>query len=303
LVVDISLKCPQVGSPSQPRIKRRDIERSIAMHTENGKATLMALKRRKTLAEHIRATYPPAFMERHRKLRFMDKAVDLLGRVKEPGNMIETIRAWSDQVTLASHGVITGEPYDTADATMQDKRILKRIPNITGILDYSPSKDRWRNVFRDLDNIIFLPKGKKVMRLPVRAGWWSVRAGRNSYRWNTFESLCYSEGALEELADYMKLLVRRVGFQMSVAYLAEYLLDYKGVLIVDYAIETLLLSNGMIVYLDPLSRLIAAIYGHDTVEQSDVRLAISNMDTPFLNSLVRKTLVSEAIDRIDAIFG
>ena len=303
LVIDISLKCPQAGSPSQPKIGRRDIAKSMAMQTRDKEAILKAIRRRNTLAEHIRATYPPAFMERSRKLRFMDPAIGLLKGLKEPVDMIETVRAWSDHVTLASHSVIMGEYEGSVGGKKQDKEILSKMPGIIGISDYSPSKKRWKNVFTDLDSIIFLPEGPKVRRSPVRSGRWSVRAGRESYGWGAFKGLAYSESALGELTDYMKLLIRRVGFQINVAYLAEYLLDYKGVLTVDYALETLLLSNGMMVYLDPLSRLMATINGHGMIEGEDVRLAVCNMDTPFINSLVRKTLVSEAIQRIDSIFG
>jgi len=303
LVVDISLKCPQVGSPSQPKIKRRNIAKSMAIHTRDQEGTLKSLMRRATLAEHIRATYPPAFLERSRKLSFMDPAIDLLKGLKEPANMIETVRAWSDQVTLASHAVIIGRYKGFMGGAKQDKEILSDIPRITSIPEHSPSKARWNNVFSDLDDIIFLPEGSNVKRYPVKLGRWSVKVGRNSFGWGSFKGLAYSKGAIGQLMDYMKLMVRRVGFQMNVAYLAEYLLDYKGVLAVDYALETLLLSNGMMVYLDPLSRLIAAINGHGMIKGEDVRSAICNMDTPFINSLVRKTLVSEAITRIDSIFG
>jgi len=302
ILVDIALRCPYVGG-NKTEIKDADIQERVDGYIGYVPDIIKkALEYRYTLAEHIRSAYPVAFMTRDEKLPFMDKAVDMLASIDWTADIIGTLRDWSDKISLYSHEVIIRKDEGTYGGGKQNDEILKQVSLTEGTYDYGLSKERWNNVFSDLNNTVFLQSGSDIRPFKVSTGF-RVKIGKKSYWWGNFKQLRYSKEALEELREYMKILVRRAGFQLSVAHLAEYLVDFKNTATVDYALETILIANAMAVYLDPLSKVSAVANGHDQIERSDLRAGISNMDSQFLYALTNGTIVSEFVSKIDTALG
>jgi len=108
----------------------------------------------------------------------------------------------------------------------------------------------------------------------------------------------YSEGALDMLRDYMRLLVRRSGFQYCVARSAEFLVDYARLGVVDFELEVTVLANAVAASLDPLSRTIAALRGRDAITSEDVRYAIANIDGALLTNLTNEMIANQITSRI-----
>lgn len=302
LVVNIALRCPLVDAQTQPEIKKSDIEGSIKMYKRYVDYGLQrSMVYRKTLADHIRAAYPPAFLPREQKLEFMDQAIELLQDVKEPTDMVNVLRHWSDQVTLACNKVIINEYNGVALGGKQNKEIMSNIPPVSDI-KFDFTKKRWKNIFFDLDNTLSIYDGSKINKVAARAGW-RMKVGGKAYSWGKLKGLVYSDEAVKEVLDYLKLMVRRPSFQLTVAYEAEYLVDFKRMTIIDYALETLLLSNAVIVYLDPIARALGVVNEHEKVEKEDVMMAISNIDAQLLTSLSSMVFVTELKNKIDNVLA
>lgn len=302
LVIDIILKCPYVGLGSEPEIRKADIEDRIADYKANLPNTIAnTLAHRKTLADHIRVAYAPAFLLRARKLEFMDSAIRELEGLESPVDMIGTLRAWADGISAASHEVFVREHGGVLGGNEQERQVLSRMPKAYSGQSGEFSKARWKNAFKDLGSHLFLPVGHEIRRVPVKLGWGASIDGKR-HRWGSLAGLAYSNAALRELTDYMRLAVRRPNFQLTVAQLAEYMVDYKRMAIVDYALEAAILSNAMMVYLDPISRAAAAFNGHSEIERSDLRAGISNIDAQFLSSLSKGMLTMEFTKLIDRAF-
>lgn len=297
IIVDIAMKCPYVGA-DELEIKESDIIERIDSYIDYVPEMIpRALAYRQSLADHIRAAYPAAFMRRQEKTPFMDDAINLLDKVKGTADIIGTLRDWCDKISVSSHNVIA-RGNNGVYGQKQDKEILSRMPGVETDHAYAFSKERWRNVISDIGGTVFLPAELGIKVSGVKVGF-RARIGNKSYGWGTLKELEYSRGALDELREYMKILVRRSGFQLSIAYLAEYLIDFKKAIVVDYSLETIILANAMAVYVDPISRISAVASGHDKIEGSDLRMGISNIDAPFISALTNGTIVSEFVKKLD----
>lgn len=301
LVIDLVLKCPYINLESQPEIKKSDIEKSIRLHKGHMEDEMMrSLAYRGTLAKHVWAAYPAAFLPRKQKLGLMDRCIDLLRGVEDSPDLIRMLRDWSDKVAATGHRVIVRDRGGVFGRGTADE-VLSKMPGVDAQRGYELDKARWRNVFSDIGNTLFYLREGELRRAPIRLGW-RVKVGGRSYGWGRFKGLAYSDDAMEELIGYMKLLVRRSSFQRTVALLAEYLIDFKRMVVVDPSLECMILSNGMGVYLDPICRVMAAVREHDRIEGEDVKAAASNMDGQFLNSLADGTIAAELRWKMDSVF-
>jgi len=302
LIVDIVLRCPYANLSSEPEIKKSDIEESLAISARSIPDQLVkSLEYRGTLAAHIRAAYPPALIEKSHRLRVIDDAISLIGRYIKEGETTGAVKEWSNSVSSASHRIIVRRDNGEVGGEKQDNDILKMALEINEPIEDEFSKERWKTVFSDIFDV-FLMRESKLMKLPVKVGW-KVRLGNKAYGWNSFRKLEYTKDAIESIEDYMRVIVRRASFQLSAAYVAEYLVDFKKVAIVDYSLNTIILSNAVMPYLDPLSRALAVANGNGEITKEDVRMGISNIDNAVITGLSSRAISSNIINKLDGIFG
>lgn len=308
LVVDLSLKCPSICG-NHPEIQDSDIITILdAYTTELPESFSRALEYRRTLAEHIRAAYPAAFLPRERKTRFMDAAIGLLDTRDSVPDMPGLLKGWSDKVSLVSHEIMARECQGSIEDDGLETRILSRLKDspLAARTDKF-SKMRYRNVIADLKGLVVLPYNGSMRVLPDSPGF-RLRIGKRTYGWGKVKNLLYSSKAVNELQDYLRLVVRRSNFQLTVAQVAEYIVDYKHVAVTDYSIETLILANAIAPYLDVYSRIAAVFNGSDEITAKDsnneitakdMRTAISNVDSQFIFGFVTGQITQDILRKVD----
>jgi Fe-S-cluster containining protein len=298
IIVDISLRCPYVGMFSSRKIGKKLIEDNVALTIKSIRDVLKgSLLYRNTLAEHIRASYAIAFMPRERRIDFMDSALEQIRDLHKPVNLIYIMEEWARKISSASRDVLSGVGQDFFRNKKHDRNIIRKAIGLRD-REYVPLKKRWSAVFGDLGNNLFLlgKNGIEFKKVNVAKG--GVSINDKDISWDGF-GIPYSQEALELLSDYMKLNVRRAGFELTVAKMANYLLDYKNKDIIDYELSSFILSRAFIRHIDPVAKLLAATNKHKEVSGSDMRLAICNLDSLLLMALMTGVLVEDFIQKLE----
>ena len=297
LIIDISLRCPYIGLFASQEILKKNIENSIVMTDKYLDETIRtSMKFRKTLADHLRVSYPPAFMSRKRRLKFMDMAIDVLVSLDNPKNMILIAEQWAQLISKETRLVMSKRGTDFIISDEFDKEIIPGISALSD-LEYKPFKKRWELVFEELNNRVFYLDGSGIKFAKIVVGIRGVKINKEIYSWNEFEKLTYSKDALRELGDYLKINVRRAAFELTHARVSNYIVDYEKRDVIDFEMCSLIISRAIMRHIDPLSRLISVLVGHDSITSEDLRIAISNMDSALLTALMSGLLADDLIEK------
>jgi Fe-S-cluster containining protein len=291
LVIDISMGCPYVGLFADKKIESRDLKDAVGITIDHIPETLRSsMSYRKTLADHLRAAFPPAFLSESERLEFMDAAISYLVGLEDPCNIISESEAWGRGIAGYCRSKLSeGGNFNPSE--------LKGALSLGGNVE-KPSKKRCKLVFGDIGNRIFFLGENGVEFSNISAGFLGVRIGGTRIPWRSFEKMAYSKAAIEELASYMKICIRRPGFQVTSAKIANYLVDYEGVGAMDHEISSVLLSRALVRHFDPIARSISGMRGDEKISGEDARLAICNMDNIFLTALMSGSLANDFVRRI-----
>ncbi len=314
LIMDVMLRCPFVDISQKNRLGSSLIPMSMlnSIASEYANSTLSLLRNtiqyQTTLVKHIQATMPAAFFPRQRKLEFMDKAIDLL-RLENPLDLVGTAKNWSAAISQEVHSIIKCDLVEYSQMP-HDSEILgyvSYLPGTEGI-----DKKRWKNILPQLANPFLYP-GKKgnVSSAIVSTDFFGVNVKSNDASARTVKkipfkamsALQYEQPAVDLIKDYMRLIVRRSSFQYLIARSADFLADYARVGIVDFELEATMLSNGMVAGIDPLAKTIAALGERDSIGETDLRYAISNLEGGFISSLVNDTLANQLVSSVMSGFN
>lgn len=306
LIADISLRCPHVRlrGGADKHIRKKEISESMSLSINGVPEVIQkSLDYRARLADYMRVTYAPSFIEDERRLEFMGSAIDLLRKTRGTRDLVGIMMAWSEQIGFSAHSKIAIEDGGVLKGRSQDKRILKGIGPLEEDKNYGNSRDRWAKMLDDVGNSIFFLFGKdsRVGAIDLAVSSKGIRMGNMAYPWQAFEDLRYGKGALDELIEYMGVVMRRPNFRLTCAKIAKYIIDYKGVPVVDYEIEPIVFSNAMMIHLDPIARILATINGSDEIGSEEVRLAASNIDSEFQSALSDGSLTKGIIKKTDVV--
>jgi Fe-S-cluster containining protein len=294
LILDISMRCPFVNT-KEPKITKAYAIKKINLAREHIASILTnSIRYRTTLAEHIRACYRPAFMKREERVYFMDEAIERLLKSLNEGSPTAVSIGWYQGI---EESVRVTLEKDIPPVNLWNKEILDGLEISES--DHAFKRHHWRIALEDVKNNLSLPGEAGLRFHKTKAVLGGIKSGKEKYSFKSLDSIGYEKAAIEELGDYLKLMVRRAGYELSVLNVSENLIKIQGVASFDYEIGPMLLSRSVISHFDMLCRIIARIYGHESIKASDAKNAINNMDGPLLISLMNGYLAVDMIGKLD----